>query len=86
MVTKASLLKLDEMEAIAKKATHDALKAYPRPENFENLTLGSGITDSEGIFELYIAGERPRDAKVISCAKVNRSTGEVKVQVFLPLI
>lgn len=82
---KNKLLKLKEMEAIAKKATHDALLPYPRLEgsDSENLTLGTQVTDDEGIFELYVAGERPLDAKVISCARVNRRTGEVSVDVFL---
>lgn len=84
MVNKVKLLKLEEMEVIAKKATHEALRAYARPEgNLDDLTLGSGITEEEGIFELYIAGERPCDAKVISCARVDRRTGEVRVDVFL---
>ena len=37
-----------------------------------------------GRFELYIAGEQPEDAIVISEATVNRKTGEVSVKVFLP--
>ena len=85
MMDKSKLLKLKEMEAIAKKATHDALLPYPQLEgsDSENLTLGTRVTDEEGIFELYIAGERPLDAKVISCARVDRRTGEVSVEVFL---
>jgi hypothetical protein len=41
------------------------------------------ITDTEGVFELYIPSDRPQNATVISCAKVSRLTGEVKVDVFL---
>jgi hypothetical protein len=82
---KVKFKKLEEMEFIAKKATHDALLPYPRLEgdDLKNLTLGTRVTDSEGIFELYIAGERPLDAKVISCARVDRRTGAVSVEVFL---
>ena len=79
------LLKLKEMEAIAKRATHDALLPY-RPlewRNSENLTLGTQVTDEEGIFELYLSGETPLDAVVLSCARVNRRTGEVGVEVYL---
>lgn len=83
--TRKRKLNLSEMEAIAKDATRAALVEYtpPTEEDDKNLTLGSGITDIEGIFELYIAADRPQDAKVISCAKVNRLTGEVTVEVFL---
>lgn len=84
MVSKVKLLKLEDMETIAKRATFDALQAYARPEgDLDLLTLGTGITDDEGVFELYIAGETPRDAKVISCARVDRKTGAVSVEVFL---
>ena len=78
-------LNLSEMEAIAKEATRAALVGYtpPTAEEDKNLTLGSGITDTEGVFELYIATDKPQDAKVISCAKVSRLTGEVTVEVFL---
>jgi len=84
MVIKKKLLKLNDMEAIAKKATFEALQGYPKPnENLENLTLGSGVTDTEGIFELYFAGDYPQDAKVISRAIVDRVSGDVHVEVFL---
>lgn len=86
MVTeKKRTLKLSEMEAIAKEATRAAMVGYVHPtvEEEKNHTLGSGITDAEGVFELYIATDRPEDAKVISCAKVNRLTGVVTVEIFL---
>lgn len=85
VIAKKRKLKLSEMEAIAKEATRAALVGYVplTAEEEKNLTLGSGIADTEGVFELYIATDRPQDAKVISCAKVDRLTGEVKVEVFL---
>ncbi|WP_143133376.1 hypothetical protein [Pseudoduganella namucuonensis] len=85
MVNAAKLLGLSEMEAIAKNATFAALAGYVPPSNEEKavMTLGKVVTDTEGIFELYIPSERPQDAKVISCAKVSRMTGEVRVEVFL---
>lgn len=84
MVIKQKLLRLDDMEVMAKKATFEALQGYPKPSgNLENLTLGTSLTDTEGIFELYISGERPQDAVVISRAAVDRRSGEVRVSVFL---
>jgi hypothetical protein len=85
MATTAGLLGLSEMEPIAKNATFAALANYVPPSNEEKsaMTLGRVITDTEGIFELYVPSDRPQDAKVISWAKVNRLTGEVKVDVFL---
>lgn len=86
-MTKASSprLSLVEMEAIAKKVTRQALEQYApiSPEEKANLTLGTGIDDDFGTFELYVATDPPQDAKIISCAKVNRHTGEVTIDVFL---
>lgn len=85
MVKTTKLLGLSEMEPIAKRATFAALVRYVPPSDDEKaiMTLGKVVTDTDGIFELYIPSERPQDAKVISCAKVSRLTGEVKVDVFL---
>ena len=80
-----NILSLDEMQEIARLATRKALKGYSRPNfSFENLVLGIYHDKECGKFELYIAGERPEDAIVISEATVNRKTGEVSVKVFLP--
>lgn len=85
MSTQRRRLKLSEMQEIARQATRAALVPYRRltKEEDANLTLGSGIEGNEGIFELYVAAERPQDAKVISRATVNRETGEVRVEVFI---
>jgi hypothetical protein len=85
MASSVKRLKLDEMQEIARNATRAALVPYRRltTEDEARLTLGSGIEGDEGVFELYLAGERPQDAKVISRATVNRHTGEVLVEVFL---
>ena len=74
------------MEPVAKEATYSALQAYmpPSDEDKEALTLGKILTDETGIFELYVPADRPQDAKLISRATVNRVTGEVTVEVFLP--
>ena len=80
-----NILSLDEMQEIARLATRKALKGYSRPNlSFDNLVLGICHNKECGKFELYIAGERPEDAIVISEATVNRKTGEVSVKVFLP--
>ena len=71
------------MEPLAREATCAALMKYSPPKHLENLTLGTQITDTHGIFELYLAGETPRDAMVISEATVDRATGEVSVKIFL---
>lgn len=86
MVSRTKLLQLSEMEPVAKEATYSALKAYmpPSDEDKKSLTLGKVLTDEAGIFELYVPADRPQDAKVISRATVNRATGEVTVEVFLP--
>ncbi|NWB32094.1 hypothetical protein [Pseudomonas gingeri] len=75
MVAKIMKPNLKEMAAIAQKSTLKALEEYRRPEGaLENLILGSIIDEHEGVFELYIAGETSKDAKVISCAKVDQWT------------
>jgi hypothetical protein len=86
VVSKTKLLQLFEMQPVAKEATYSALKAYmpPSDEDKKSLTLGAMLTDEAGIFELYLPADRPQDAKVISRASVNRVTGEVTVEVFLP--
>ncbi len=85
MAAKNKLLLLDEMEPIAREATRQALNRFPEPskEDQSSWTLGKFETETEGVFEIYIPSERPLNTKVISCARVNRRTGEVRVEVFL---
>ena len=60
-----------------------SLQGYPKPRgSLENLTLGSEVTETAGIFELYISGERPQDARVINRPIVDREHGGVRVEVF----
>lgn len=78
------MLKLAEMEAIAKDATKDALRPYAMSEEQRALlTLGKDINATEGVFELYIPGARAADAKMVTRAVVDRVTGKVEVKVFL---
>jgi hypothetical protein len=85
MAVKKELLRLDEMEPIAREATRWALSEYAKPPVAEQgaWTLGSFDTEVEGLFEIYIPSGQPLDAKVISRARVNRHTGEASVEVFL---
>jgi hypothetical protein len=88
VVSKTRLFRLSEMEPAAKVATYNALKACvpPSDEDRKALVLGKILTDEVGIFELYVPGDRPQDARVISRATVSRTTGEVNVEVFLPTL
>lgn len=82
---KSKLLNLEQMKPIAQEATKRALTAYssdPRLHD-ERLSLVSTIDEEYGIFKLILTAERPRDAKILTCAKVNRDTGEVDVEIFL---
>ena len=88
MVEKSKKLSMRQMEEFAKKATWNALASYPAPpkNEQEKWVLGKYETDMEGIFEIYIPAEKVEDATIISCAKVNRTTGAVTVEVFLSQI
>lgn len=74
---------LDELQQIARLATREALEAYePVPEEWEkNLVLGTFFEGDDRIFSLYVAGERPSDAIVITEARINRHTRSVQVSV-----
>ena len=74
---------LDELREIARVATYDALQAFEplSPEWRANLALGSRIDADYGVFELYIAAERPEHATVISTARVHRTTRTVEVTI-----
>jgi hypothetical protein len=78
-------LNLSEMEALARNATRAALGAYTplTEEEKKELTLGSSLSDIEGVFELYLAKDKPQNAKLVSCAKVDRFAGEVQLEIFL---
>ena len=87
-MVKPKILSGADMEPIAKKAMHNALVGChpPSDEQKKQLILGKVLTDTEGIFELYVPAERPQDATVISRVTIDRVTEEVRVEVFLPLI
>ncbi|MDO3530081.1 hypothetical protein ACNRBH_15080 [Ralstonia pseudosolanacearum] len=70
---------LSELQEIAKTATRERLKAFPPFPSTENLTLGTFWEGDVVVFELYIAGQLPQDAIVLTQAKVHAYTGEVVV-------
>ena len=74
---------LDDLREIARVATRTALESFEPipPEWNAQLTLGTFFDGEDRIFELYVAGERPRDAIVLTSARVNRRTKEVTVTV-----
>ena len=80
-------LTLKEAEAIAQRATRETLEALPKPDWHQNpnLTLGTFFPDDETYeFSLYLAGNRPSDAVVLTTATVNRLSGEVVVEIHAP--
>ncbi|BEV71189.1 hypothetical protein THUN1379_06710 [Paludibacterium sp. THUN1379] len=84
-MVKPRVLRITDMEPIAKEVMHNALTGYipPTEEQKKHLTLGKVLTDTEGVFELYVPADRPQDATVISRVTIDRMTGGVKVEVFL---
>lgn len=79
--TRAAPKELDELKELARVATRQALEEYePIPKEWEvNLTLGTFFDGDDRIFELYIAADKPKDAIVISSARVNRKSRSVQV-------
>lgn len=74
---------LDVLQEVARAATRAALMRYEdiRPEWKEALALGTLFEGDWRIFELYVPGERPADAIVLTSARVHRLTREVQVTV-----
>lgn len=79
--------RLEELEEIARVKTREALVEYERlsDEAKNKLVLGIGFAGDERIFQLYVPGERPEEAVVVTRVPVNSITGEASdVEVFLP--
>ena len=71
---------LDELEEIARVATQKALENYIVPEEYKNnLVLTTLFDDDNRIFQLYIPGEKPKDALIIATATVNKNTKNITV-------
>ena len=78
-------LKLEELQERARALTSEALKDYEIPDAMRaKIALGTLFDGEDRVFELYIPGERPEDAIIISRARINSFTGEGAVEVFLP--
>lgn len=79
---KTKLMNLKQMEPIARDATKAAPSGVAIPQSVRaKLVLGQQLLDQHGVFELYVPGDRPENAKVISVATVDRLTGDVNVEV-----
>lgn len=77
-------LSFDEAREIARLLTREALKKHKITDEFwSQVVLGSGLESDTAIFELYIPGERPEDARLISQTVINRYTGRGEVKIFL---
>lgn len=75
---------LAELTEIARQATREALTGRCIPEEIRcELVLGTYWDGDYRLFELYVPGEKPEDARVISKARVHAVTGAVVVDTFL---
>jgi hypothetical protein len=78
---KSKRLSMQAMEAIAKPATKATLEGlYLSSDDCNRLVLGYTEDGDFGVFELYVPGERPQDARVIARARVNAYSGDVEVE------
>lgn len=75
--------RLEELQEIARRLTFAALESYEIPIAYrKELVLGDLSDGDHHIFELYVPGERPKDAIVISRARIDSVTGEGHVEIF----
>jgi Immunity protein 35 len=76
-------MSLDECVERAKELSRDALWGWEiREEHKGRLTQGSGFDGSQAVVDLYVAGERPTDAIVLVRVRLDRYSGEGKVEIF----
>jgi hypothetical protein len=76
---KTRKLPLATLEGAARRATFEALEPLHRvPDDIRRkLVLGTQWLGDVVVFELYVPGERPADADVLSRAEVHSISGEV---------
>jgi len=75
-------IKLEKLQERARLMTLAELENYIMPEEIRaTLTLGVQFDEDFRIFELYVPGEKPSDARVISQARLNVYSGEGSVEV-----
>jgi len=76
-------ISLEKLQERARLMTLAELEHYIIPEEIRrNLILGVQFDEDYRIFELYVPGEKPSDACVISRARLNVYSGEGLVEVF----
>lgn len=74
---------LEDLQEIARVATREALLGFPEVRRLlPELVLGILFDGDDRIFELYIPGDRPEDACVISRVRVDSHTGEAVTEIF----
>ena len=75
-------IELDQLQERARLMTLEKLEHYLIPDSIRSsLTLGVHFDGDFRIFELYVPGEKPADAKVISRVRTNVYSGEGIVEV-----
>ena len=75
--------RLEELQEIARCLTSSALESYEIPETYRDLMILEIEFDGDyRIFELYVPGEMPKEALVISRARIHSATGLGQVEIF----
>ena len=76
---------IDELRETARALTRDALEGHDLPtELHDDLVLGERFDGDDVVFELYVPGETPADARILTIARLNAVTGEGTVEVYDP--
>ena len=73
------------LEEIARQLTFEALKGFTIPDEIrDKVTRGVMFEGIYRLFELYIPGDRPSDAVLISRVRINALSGKAEgpVEVF----
>lgn len=74
---------LDELTDIAYRLIAGAFANHEVPRELRSRwVLGSEFDNDHAIFELYVPGETPRDAVLLSRVRLDRVTGEGSVEVY----
>lgn len=74
--------KLEELQEIARRMTITALAEYDLPDDYRRgAVLGTQWDGEDCIFELYLPGERPADAKVFARTRLNSRSGRGQTQI-----
>jgi hypothetical protein len=72
---------LEELQQLTAEFSKQTLSEYQVPPGLQNeVVLGSELDGDSWVFELYIPGERPTDARVIARLRVDAYTGKAVVE------